>query len=100
VDFDTTGQLLIVSVDFDTTGQLLIVSVDFDTTGQLLIMYCAFVKYLRKNGDTMRQCISCLYDSVRREVLYDIIIDFVITIELVRIIKMCLNEAGNRVWIG
>jgi len=77
-----------------------IISVDFDTTSQLLIIYCAFIKYLRKNGDTMRQCISCLYDSVRREVLYNIIIDFGITIKLVPIIKMCLNEAGNRVWVG
>ena len=30
------------------------------TTSQLLIKYSAFVKYLRKNGNTMKQCISCL----------------------------------------
>jgi len=37
-----------------------IINVDFDTTGQLLIIYYAFVKYMRKkNGNTMKQCITC-----------------------------------------
>jgi hypothetical protein len=37
-------------------GKLLgIISVDFDATGQLLIIYSAFIKYLRKNGNTTRQ---------------------------------------------
>ena len=35
-----------------------IISVDFDATIQLLIMYSAFVKYLRKNENTMKQHIS------------------------------------------
>jgi len=25
-----------------------------------LIIYTAFIKYVRKNGNTMKQCISCL----------------------------------------
>ena len=33
---------------------------DSDATGQLLIIYSALDKYLRKNGNTMKQCISCL----------------------------------------
>jgi len=37
-----------------------IISVDFDATGQLLIIYSALVKYLKKNGNTMKQCISSL----------------------------------------
>jgi len=37
-----------------------IVSVDFDATDQLLIVYSAFVKYLRKNGNTVKQCNSYL----------------------------------------
>jgi len=37
-----------------------IIEVDFDATGQLLTIYSAFVKYLRKNGNTMKQCISSL----------------------------------------
>ena len=37
-----------------------IISVDFDTTGQLMIIYCAFIKHTRKNGNTMKQCDSYL----------------------------------------
>jgi hypothetical protein len=32
------------------------------------------------------------YDSVRREVLYNILIEFGVPVRLVRLIKMCLNE--------
>jgi len=34
-----------------------IISVDFDATGQLLIIYSAFVKYLKK-WEYNKQCIS------------------------------------------
>jgi hypothetical protein len=37
--------------------------VDYDATGQLLIIYSAFVEYLRQNGNTMKQCISYLYTA-------------------------------------
>jgi len=37
-----------------------IINVDFDATDQLLIVYSAFVKYLRMNGNTVKQCISYL----------------------------------------
>jgi hypothetical protein len=37
------------------------------------------------------------YDSVRKDVFYDIIIEFGIPMELVRLIKMCLNETYSRV---
>ena len=60
-----------------------IVGVDSDVTRQLLIIYSAFIKYLRKNGYTMSQWISYLlpdfskaYNSVRREVLYNILDEF------------------------
>jgi len=55
--------------------------VEFDATGQLLFIYFAFVTYLRRNGNITKQCISCLidfkkaYDSIRREVLYNILIE-------------------------
>jgi hypothetical protein len=36
------------------------------------------------------------YDSVRREVLYNIPIKFGVPMKLVRLIKMCLNEDDNK----
>jgi hypothetical protein len=40
------------------------------------------------------------YDSVRREVLYIILIEFGVPMKLVRLIKMCLNETSSKVHIG
>jgi hypothetical protein len=37
------------------------------------------------------------YNSFRREVLYNILIEFCIPIKLVRLITMCLNESNSRV---
>ena len=40
------------------------------------------------------------YDSVRREVLYNILIEFGICMERGRLIKMCLTEMYSRVRVG
>jgi hypothetical protein len=40
------------------------------------------------------------YDSVRREVLYDILIEFGIPVKIVTLIKMCLNETYSRFQVG
>jgi hypothetical protein len=40
------------------------------------------------------------YDSVRRVVLYNIPIEVVLPMKLVRLIKMCLNETYGKVRIG
>jgi hypothetical protein len=40
------------------------------------------------------------YDSVRKEVLYNILIEFDIPLKLARLIKMCLNETYSRVRVG
>ena len=79
---------------------------DFDTTGQLLIVYSAFVKYLRKkfeyNEAVHQLLIECkkAYDSVRREDLCNISIEFGVHIKLVRLIKMYVNETYSRVRVG
>ena len=46
--------------DMEFRKLLGIINVDSDATGRLLIIYSAFVKYLRKNGNTMKQCTSSL----------------------------------------
>jgi hypothetical protein len=40
------------------------------------------------------------YDSVQRDVLYNILFEFGILTKLVRLIKMCLNETYSKVHIG
>jgi hypothetical protein len=40
------------------------------------------------------------YDSVGREVLYNILIQFGITMKQVMLIKICLNETYSKVCIG
>jgi hypothetical protein len=37
---------------------------------------------------------------VRREVLYNILIEFGVPVKLVRLIKMCLNKTYNKVRVG
>jgi hypothetical protein len=72
--------------------------VDFNTTGQLFITYSEFVKYLRKSGNTMKQCNSYLLTSrnpvirLRGRSCIKILIGFGTPMKLVKLIKMCLNE--------
>jgi len=40
------------------------------------------------------------YDSVRMQVLYNILIEFGIPMKLISLIKMCLNETFSRVQVG
>ena len=40
------------------------------------------------------------YDSVRREVLYNILIEFGVPKNLVRLVKICLTETYSRVSVG
>ena len=48
----------------------------------------------------MHKLFKKAYDSVRREVLYNILIEFGIPKKLVRLIKMCLTETYSRVRVG
>jgi hypothetical protein len=69
-------------------------------------MYCAFVKYLRKKWEYNEAVdqpfinLKTAYDSVRREVLYNILIQFGISMKLVSLIKVCISEMFSRVCIG
>jgi hypothetical protein len=86
--------------------KLLEISVGFDVTDQLLIRFSAFVRYWRKKWEcnkTVHQLFidfKKAYDSVRRDVLYNILIEFGVPMKLVRLIKMCLNETYSKVRIG
>jgi hypothetical protein len=82
-----------------------IISVGFNVTVQLLIRFSAFSRYWRKNGSTMRQHqlfidFKKAYDSVWREILYNILIEFGVSMKQVRLIKMRLNETYIKVRIG
>jgi hypothetical protein len=66
-----------------------IIGVGFDVTDQLLVRFSAFVRYWRKNvgyNETVHQLFvdfKKAYDSVRREVLYNILIEFELPMKLV-----------------
>jgi hypothetical protein len=76
---------------------LVIISVGFDVIDQLMIKFSAFARYWRKKWEyyeTVHQLLIDFkkpYDSVWREVLYNIIIEFRVPMKLVRLIRMCLN---------
>jgi hypothetical protein len=80
-----------------------IISVGFDVTDQLLITFSA--KYWKKckNNEIVHQLFvdfKKVYDSVRREVLYNTLIEFGVPTKVVRLIKMCLSETYSGVHIG
>ena len=77
----------------------------FNATGQQLIIYSAFAKYLKKKWEYNEEVhqlfidFKKVYDSVKKEVLYRIPIEFVIPRKLVRLIKTGLTETYKRVWV-
>jgi len=74
----------IISVDFDGTGELLIVNLHSSNTEEKWeyneALHQLFIDFKKA------------YDSVRRQVLYNFLIEFGIPMKLVRLIKMCLTE--------
>jgi hypothetical protein len=73
---------------------------------QRLIRFSISVRYWRKkweyNGTVHQLFIDFkkAYESVRREALYNILIEFRIPRKLVGLIKMCLNETYSTVCTG
>jgi hypothetical protein len=65
--------------------------VGYDITDQLLIRFSAYQLLID---------VKKTYDSVRREVLYNILIEFGLPMRLIRLIKMCSNETYSKVRIG
>jgi hypothetical protein len=77
--------------------------VGFDITDQLLIRFSAFVRYWRKKKleyETVHQPFKDFkkgYDSVNREILCNLLIEFQVPMKLIRLIKMCLNKTHSKV---
>jgi hypothetical protein len=70
------------------------ISVDFDVTDQLLIRYLHSSDTGKKwkYNETVHQLFIDFrkaHDSVRRKVLYNVLIEFGVPVKLVRLIKMC-----------
>jgi hypothetical protein len=77
--------------------------VGFNITGKLLTINYATVKCERKNWEfngTVHQELldfKKAYDSVRRDVVYNILIDFGIPLKLVWLTEMSMNGNQNEV---
>jgi hypothetical protein len=81
-----------------------IISVDFDAPGQLLMhsAFCIQSILEKKCREAVHQLFidfKKTYDSVRRKVLYNILIEFGIPMTLVKLIKVCLNETYSKVQV-
>jgi hypothetical protein len=72
------------------------------TTDQIFYICQILEKKWEYNGTAHKLFIDFkkAYDSVKREVLYNIMLEFDIPKKLVRLIKMCLNEIYSKVHVG
>jgi hypothetical protein len=69
----------------------------------VVLLICVFLQQKWEYNETVHQLFvdfKKAYDSVRREVLHNILIEFGVPMKLVRWIKMCLNEMYSKVRIG
>jgi hypothetical protein len=76
--------------------------VDFNVVDQPLIGYSAFIRYWRKMGEhgTVHQLFidsKKPNNSVKREVLNNILNEFRTPIKLVRVTKMCRNKTRTEI---
>jgi hypothetical protein len=79
-----------------------ITNVDFDIIDQLFYIGQILEKKWKHNGTVHQLFIDFkkAYNSVRREILYNILIKFGIPRKLVGLIQLCLNETYSTVHIG
>lgn len=61
-------------------------------TDYLPIRFFTFIRYWRKNWNQLFIDLKKVYDVVRREVLYNILIEFVAPMKLLRLSRMCLHQ--------
>jgi hypothetical protein len=78
-----------------------IMNVDFNATDHIFCIHHILEKKWEYNEAVHQLFIGFkkAYDSVRREVLYNIFIQFCIPMKLVRPIKMCLIDTHSRVQV-
>jgi hypothetical protein len=80
-----------------------VVNVDFDATTDHIFCICQIVQKNWEYNEAVYQLfidVKKAYNLVRSEVLYNILIEFGISMKLVRLIKMCLTETYSTVWVG
>jgi hypothetical protein len=72
------------------------------TTDQIFYIQQILEKKWEYNGTVHQLFIDFkkAYGSVKREVIYNILLEFGIPKKLVRLIKMCLNETYSKVLVG
>jgi hypothetical protein len=81
------------------------ISADLYVTGRLLFIFCICQILEKKweHNEAVHQLFvdfKKAYDSLRREVVYNILFEFGIPMKVVRLVKMCLNETYSRVRVG
>jgi hypothetical protein len=80
--------------------------VGFTVTDELLITFFVFIRYSREKwecNETVYQLFidfKKAYVSVRKKVLYNILIEFGVPMKLVRLINTCLNETYSKVHLS
>jgi hypothetical protein len=72
------------------------------TTDQIFCIRQILEKKWEYNGTIHQLFIDFkkAYDSVTREILYNILIEFAVPMKLVSLIRMCLNETYSKIHIG
>ena len=79
------------------------INVDFDATTHLIFYIRHILEIKWEHNEAVHYLVIDFnkgYDSVRSEVLYNILIEFDVSMKLVRLMKMWLAETYSRVRVG